>query len=279
MTNPPAAAPVDPLDHRALPRTDGTPHPARWLLHGGRPLSRWLIRRRFDVRLHHADRVPRTGPVLLAANHVGAVDGPVLAIFSPRPVHALTKEEMFGGRLGGFLRTAGQFPVDRFHPDPAGVRSCLRVLRDGGVIGIFPEGTRGAGDLARVHRGAAYFALVTGAPVVPVAILGSREPGDGRSALPPRGGTVELVYGEPVRLDAVPWPRTREQVAAASVLLREHLLATLDEARALTGRELPGPLPAGEAEPDPRTAVVLPPHARRTTPRARPGATPEEHDA
>lgn len=251
---------LDPLDHRALPRTEGVPHPTRWLLHGGRPPARWLVRRRFGVRLHHPDRVPASGPVILAANHVGVVDGPVLAIFSPRPVHALTKQEMFDGRLGGFLRTAGQFPVDRFHPDPAGVRSCLRVLRDGGAIGIFPEGTRGAGDLARVHRGAAYFALVTGAPVVPVAILGSREPGGARGALPPRGGTVELVYGAPVRLDAVPWPRTRAHVASTSVLLRERMLDTLEEARALTGRDLPGPLPPGEAEADPRTAITIEEH-------------------
>ena len=59
------------------------------------------------------------------------------------------------------------------------MKTCLRVLRDGGVVGIFPEGTRGAGEFDRFHRGAAYLALVTGAPVVPVVILGTREPGGG----------------------------------------------------------------------------------------------------
>lgn len=244
--------------HDLLPSTTTTPHPRRVLLHGGRPTSRWLIRRRFEVHLHHPERVPARGGVVLAANHVGVVDGPVLAIFGPRPVHVLTKSEAFRGPLGPFLRAAGQLPLDRFHVDAAAVRSCVRVLRDGGVVGVFPEGRRGAGDLGRFHRGAAYLALVTGAPVVPVTFLGTREPGGGAAALPPRGGHVDVVYGEPVRLveGPAPWPRTREQVAQASLLLRRRMLDTLEEARALTGRDLPGPLPPGELEDDPHTGVV-----------------------
>ncbi len=251
------AAHTSHASHTALPRTDRTRHPTRWLLRAGRPGARWLIRRRFRVRLRHADRVPARGPVILASNHIGVADGPLLGIFSPRPVHALTKQEMFAGAaLGRFLRTAGQFPIDRFHVDPAGVRSCLRVLRDDGVIGIFPEGRRGPGDLRRFHRGAAYLALVTGAPVVPVVFLGSRGAGEHKNAIPARGGLVDITYGEPVSLDRQDWPRTREQVAQVSLFLRERMLETLSEARAETGRELPGPLPPGESEADPSTGVV-----------------------
>ena len=89
------------------------------MLHAARPLVRLYTNRRYGVRVHHADRVPATGPVILAANHVGWLDGPMLAIYSPRPVHALTKREMFSGRMDRFLRSAGQIPVDRFAPDPA----------------------------------------------------------------------------------------------------------------------------------------------------------------
>ena len=244
-------------DHAALPRTDATPHPVRTFLHSPlRPLARWIIRRRFGVRLHSTDLVPATGPVIFASNHIGAVDGPLLAIFAPRPVHALTKVEMFRGKLGRFLHAADQIPLDRFHADPAAVKTCLRVLRDGGAVGIYPEGRRGGGDLERFHRGAAYFALVSGAPVVPVVMLGSREPGAGTNSLPARGGAVDMVFGAPIALGAQPWPRTREQVERASVLLREHLLAHLDHARALTGRSLPGPLPIHDVEPDPATGVT-----------------------
>jgi 1-acyl-sn-glycerol-3-phosphate acyltransferase len=242
--------------HGDLPRTTAVARPRTWLLHGGRPLSRFLIRRRFPVRLHGTENVPAHGPVILASNHTGLVDGPLLAIFSPRPVHALTKSEMFRGRGGTLLRAAGQVSLDRFNADPGAVKACVRVLRDGGVVGIFPEGTRGAGDLGRFHRGAAYLGLLTGAPIVPVSQLGTRAPGADSNSLPPRGETVDIVYGAPYSFPAQDWPRTREQVGRSSVLLREHMLAELDAALALTGRELPGPLPAGQSDDDPDTGIV-----------------------
>lgn len=225
-------------------------HPARYLLHPLRPIAQRLIRRRYDVHLHGLDLVPTSGPVIFASNHVGIADGPFLAILMPRAVHALTKDEMFAHRgLGGFLRASGQIPLDRFRTDPAAVKACLRVLRDGGAIGIFPEGARGAGDFERFHRGAAYLAMVSGAPVVPVVQIGTREPGAGMSSLPPRGARIDIVVGAPYRFEQTPWPRTREQVEASSLLLREHLLVHLRSALAQTGRELPGPLPVPDVDP------------------------------
>lgn len=248
------SAPSSP--HLELPRTDREPHPPRYLLHGLRPISRWLVQRRYRVVVHFPERVPTSGPVVLAANHAGVIDGPLLAVFAPRPVHALTKSEMFAGRLGGFLRHSGQVPLDRFRTDVAAVRSCLKVLRDGGVVGIFPEGRRGTGGLERFHRGAAYLALAAGATVVPVTMFGTREPGGRSGSLPARGAVLELVVGRPVVVPHQPWPRTREQVEDTSRSLWEHMRAELDAARLMTGRELPGPLPAGDLEPDPATGVA-----------------------
>ncbi len=242
--------------HHERPSSAGVPHPPRSMLVGLRPSARRYFRRRYDVRVHGAEQVPATGPVIFAANHIGVLDGPLLAIFAPRPVHALTKQEMFRGRLGRALHSSGQIPVDRFATDPRAVRTALRVLRDGGAVGVFPEGTRGDGELHRFHHGAAYLARVSGATVVPVILLGSREPGGGIASTPARGARIDLVLGDPVTLDAVPWPRTPGMVRESSMLLRERLLETLDVARRTTGRDLPGPLPAGQAEDDPATGLV-----------------------
>jgi 1-acyl-sn-glycerol-3-phosphate acyltransferase len=246
----------DEPQHLEPPRTDRTPHPPRGMLRRLRPVARWLIRRRYDVRVTGAEHVPTSGPVILAANHIGVIDGPLLAIFAPRPVHALTKVEMFRGRLGRFLHHSGQIPLDRFVADPAAVKQGVRVLRDGGVVGVFPEGRRGAGELDRFHRGAAYLALVSGAPVVPVILIGTREPGGHTGSLPPRGARIELVVGAPFTLEQMPWPRRRADVETASLRLRDRMLDDLREALVTTGRSLPGPLPSGELEPDPSGGVT-----------------------
>ncbi|WP_139983547.1 lysophospholipid acyltransferase family protein [Nocardioides litoris] len=246
------------LSHAALPRTDDVPHPATGALHRLRPFARWLIRRWYDVHLHGTEHLPATGPVIVAANHVGVSDGPLMAIFAPRPVHALTKKEMYAGPMGWFLTWAGQVPLDRSHSDLRAVRTSLRVLRDGDVVGIFPEGARGAGELELFHRGAAYLAMTTGAPIVPLVIFGTREPGGSSSSIPRRRTRVDLVFHPPHVVDAVPWPRTRDDVAEASRLLRARMLADLEESIRLTGRSLPGPIPAAQdnQEPDPGGGVT-----------------------
>jgi 1-acyl-sn-glycerol-3-phosphate acyltransferase len=226
------------------PRIDDVRHPTRWpLYHFNRP-AQWAIRRWYDVRLHETGNIPATGPVIFSSNHIGVVDGPLLSIFSPRAVHSMTKVEMFSGFMDWFLHFAGQIPVDRSIADISAVKAGLRVLADGNAFGIYPEGARGAGDLQRFTSGAAYFALVTGAPVVPVIMLGSRLPNHPQGKIPPRGSQIDIVFGEPISVAPQPWPRTREQVSHVSKLLQEHMLVTLDHARASTGRELPGPLPA-----------------------------------
>jgi len=229
--------------HESLPRTDevmALPDLSMRLL---RPLAAVALRRRYRVRQHNAEFVPRTGPVLLASNHVGYLDGPLTVSLCPRPVHAMVKREMFVGRLGMGLTLVGQIPIARLDVDPRAVKLALRALRDDKVVAIYPEGMRGPGDGHYVKRGLAYLALCTGAPVVPVAVLGTRDPGQGIDWLPPAGQRMEVVYGEPVVTAAQPWPRRRDVVGALTADLQKMLVEHIADAVRLTGIRLPGRAP------------------------------------
>ena len=97
--------------HLEPPRSAGVPHPRQGLLRRGRPTAARIVRRRWDLTVRGAQHVPARGPVVIAANHIGFLDGPLMAIVGPRPVHAMTKRELFSGPLGAFLRR-----LDRFLP-------------------------------------------------------------------------------------------------------------------------------------------------------------------
>lgn len=238
-----------PASYADLPRTDGVRPPARLLLHSPlRGVAGAIVRRRWEVEVRGTENFPTTGPVVVAANHIGFLDGPLMAILSPRPVHALTKREMFVGRMGRFLTASGQIPIWRREPDPAAVRTALRVLRDGHVVGVFPEGTRGAGRVTRAEGGAAYLAIATGAAVVPLSMLGTRDVGGSLNSVPRPGTRMVMTYGAPLVFPQHGWPRRRDEVREASRKIRQALLSTMREAEAATGLELPGPVPPTSAK-------------------------------
>jgi 1-acyl-sn-glycerol-3-phosphate acyltransferase len=218
------------------------------VLRRGRRPATAIVTRRWDLTVRGAERVPSQGPVVLAANHVGFLDGPLMAISSPRPVHVLAKREMYHGALGALLSVSGQIPVLREGPDPAAVKTALRVLRDGGAVGVFPEGTRGDGEVRHVKPGAAYLAMATGATVVPLVFLGTRLAGGSNNSLPPPGSPMVLSFGPSFEVARRSWPRRQPDTHALSERIREALLATLDEAQRATGLTLPGPIPGTDKE-------------------------------
>lgn len=236
--------------HLELPRTDDVKHPARALLTRGRGMGAEIVRRRWELEIRGAEHHPESGPVVVAGNHVGFMDGPLMAIVGPRPVHALTKIELFNGPLGAFLHMVGQIPVRRGAVDPLAVRTILRVLREGGVAGMFPESTRGSGEVDQVFGGAAYLAMATGATVVPLSFLGTRLPGGSSNSLPPAGSRIVMTYGQGISVAQHPWPRRKAAVAELSEQIRAAMIANLREAEQATGMSLPGPLPAGDQETD-----------------------------
>ena len=170
-------------------------------------------------------RVPTTGPVLFASNHTGLIDGPLVFGLAPRPAHFVVKQEMFHGFTGWVLHQMGQIPIDRSSADRTAITTALAVLARGGVVGVFPEGHRGRGDVAAVHAGVTFLAMASGAPIVPVACLGTR-PGGLSVSRPPRPGhRLAVVFGDPITLSAPPGVPRRE----ASRALTEQVRATLAE--------------------------------------------------
>ncbi len=226
--------------HLELPRTDGVPSLPEWLQRVLRPAAAREFRRRYDLHVHRSELVPTSGPVLLAPNHVGWLDGPVLAAMSPRVMHAMVKQEMFEGRTGWLLDRVGQIPLDRFEVDPRAVRLAVRLLRDGRVVTIYPEGSRGAGDGEFVKRGWAYLALVTGAPIVPVAVFGTRAAGRSIDWVPPRGQRMDVVFGEPIPVPGIPWPRRRDDVRSLAEQLQVRFVEHIKDAAQRCGAAMPG---------------------------------------
>lgn len=213
--------------------------------------SRWvgwfLARVVWGTRVTGRHHVPAEGPVLLAANHTGVVDGPLLLGVAPRGAHILVKEEMFVGPVGWVLRLAGQIPVDRDGGRTA-LSTALGVLRRGGVVGVFPEGSRGRGDASDARAGITWLALNGKAPVVPVAVLGTRRTGEGVNHLPGLRRRIVVAFGEPVVLERPAGVSGREATAAANVRLRDALALHVAATVTATGIGLPTDAPlAGPA--------------------------------
>ena len=145
------------------------------------------------------DRVPLAGGAVLAANHLSAIDPPLLGTFSRRAVWYMTKAELLALPVVGQLFTwAGGFPIRRGESDRDGIRTARELVGEGRVVGVFAEGTRQRlGYPGPIHPGAAMIAMQEAVPVVPVGLesfgwsLGNRRP-------------CCVVFGEPIRFDELP---------------------------------------------------------------------------
>jgi len=177
-------------------RERGTPYEVTRLLTA--PVRHGLVR----ASVEHAERFPVDGPAIVVANHVSFFDSVLLMFGLPRPVALLGKAEYTERVLTRWLFCgAGMIPVRRDDPTDGAraVQDLQRVLGDGGVVGIYPEGTRSRdGCLHRGHTGAAHLSLLTGAPIVPVGIVGTDQilPTGARVVRPFRRAVLSI--GEPI---------------------------------------------------------------------------------
>ena len=161
-----------------------------------------MIRKIFNLATYGAlgmevigeENIPEKGPFLVVCNHASNFDPPLLGTaMRHHLIHFMAKEELFRNPvMAWFLRYVHTFPVHRGRIDRRAVMESFRVLKKGGVLGIFPEGTsKNQGILGPFHDGFAGIAMKAGVPVLPAAVINSRP-------LPKKTGEVCVVFGKPV---------------------------------------------------------------------------------
>lgn len=184
------------------------------------------------------DRVPRTGGAVLAANHLSAIDPPLIGAFSRRAIWYMVKAELLAMPVvGEILAWAGGFAVRRGEGDREALRTARELVRDGHVVGIFAEGTRQRlGHPGPVHPGAAMIAMLEDVPVVPVGLESF-----GWSLKNRRCCCV--VFGEPTRFDHL--PRSGAGYKEASRLLGADIVRAWRQAAEAVVAGFPPELPDG----------------------------------
>ena len=172
------------------------------LTFGGRIFARAMSRISIEGAI---DEIPRSGPLIIAANHASNFDAPVVGAWLiprlGRRIHWLGKRELFAWPIVGWVAAnGGVHPVDRDSADVEAFRLASRILEGGHVLFVFPEGTRSPdGTLQGARDGVALLALRTGAPIVPIGIGGSNRVWPKGQRLPHPGGHVVVRIGRPFR--------------------------------------------------------------------------------
>lgn len=155
-----------------------------------RPVVRVLMKILFRYRVSGQEHIPQQGPAILCPNHISNLDPPLVGCTATRVVHFMAKEELFRfPPLGWLIKHLHAFPVNRQGGGTKALKQSLKVLKENGILGIFPEGTRSkTGELTKARNGAALLSVKTGAPIIPTAIIGPY-----RLFRP-----VHIVFGKPI---------------------------------------------------------------------------------
>lgn len=202
------------------------------------PLARLIFRPRIEGR----DLVPRTGPVILASNHLSFIDSFAIPIAAPRQVHFLAKASYFDGTgLRGwasrtFFSSIGAVPVQRGAGQAAldALEVQRRLLEAGGAVALYPEGTRSRdGRLYKGRTGVAFLALQVGAPVVPVGLIGTDAVMPVDATMPRLGVRPTIRFGQPLDL-------SRHGSADSGRARRAATDEIMSAIHALSGQELAG---------------------------------------
>ena len=164
------------------------------------------------MRAHGTGNVPGSGPLIVACNHVSYLDPPVLGTACPRRLQYMAKQELFSiPLLGAAIAAVGAYPVDRKGSAKSAIKRSLDVLKEGGAIGIFPEGTRNRDGTRPAQVGVALLAQLSGAPVLPACVTGT--------AHASRFTRFDVYFGPPMHLPGGKASREELEAFAHHVLL------------------------------------------------------------
>lgn len=177
----------------------------------------------WGLRIEGAEHVPVEGAAIITPNHKSFFDSFFLAAATKRHLRFMGKSELFEGRKGKLLIGLGAFPVRRGSSDTEALETARVILAQGGLLSLFPEGTRirDPDELGTPKRGAVRLALESGAPLIPAAITGTEKLFAGPL---PRPRTVRVAFGAKVPVDQM--PATPE---SAGEVLDDHLWPQVEE--------------------------------------------------
>lgn len=174
----------------------------------------------FGIKVRGKENLPAEGGVVLMSNHISAYDPPLLAAIFSRPVRFMAKKELFKNPIMRFvLYLADAFPVDRSKNDITAVKNALSVIRNGEVLGIFPEGTRRPeGKLGTPKSGSVMLAIKSGAPIVPIGIKNVK-----------KDGVITVNIGEPFTMEKFSKKRlSKEERKKASKFIKDKIKKELN---------------------------------------------------
>lgn len=202
MTPVPSAPERSPASLHAATRNRGVNPLVYWF---ARAILQPFFHLYFRVTRIGREHIPAEGPVIIAANHRSFLDPFIIGTMARRPMYYVAKKELFRNRLQAWiLNSLGAFPIDRGAADADAMGTAREVLDRGDILLIFPEGTRiRPGALGDAKRGVGRLGLETGAPIVPIAIIGTENVRRGWRVRPHK---IRVRAGAPLRFPQVDEP-------------------------------------------------------------------------
>jgi 1-acyl-sn-glycerol-3-phosphate acyltransferase len=259
----PESAPEE--ESAATPETSVKPRHAGFAYSLGRSLITPLARLVYRPRIEGRENVPPTGAVIFASNHLSFIDSIAIPVAAPRPVHFLAKSSYFEGTgfqgwmSKTFFESIGAIPVRRGAGQAAldALDLQRQLLDEGLAVALYPEGTRSTdGRLYKGRTGVAFLALQTGAPVVPVGLVGTDKAMPVGGKIPRLSARITVRFGEPLDLS----PHGPATSGRARRLATDEIMAAI---HALSGQELAGAYNEAPAQGTIEKIKQALPHERR----------------